>query len=158
LPFAVPRKYYDMFPLEEIELPPYREDDLNDIPEAGVKMAKPNSDHRKFQESGRWKAAIQSYLASVAYTDMNVGRLLDAYENSTDRQNTIIVFWGDHGWHFGEKHHWRKFSLWEEATRAPLIWVAPGVTKPGQVCEQPVDFLTLYPTLCDLAGIDVPEH
>jgi arylsulfatase A-like enzyme len=158
LPFAVPRKYYEMFPLETIQLPPYLKDDLADIPPAGVKMAKPESDHAKFIESGRWKAAIQSYLACVAYTDMNVGRLLDALDASPHRDNTVIVFWGDHGWSFGEKDHWRKFALWEEPTRAPLIFVAPGVAKPGTVCDRPVDFMGIYPTLCDLAGVKIPAH
>ncbi len=158
LPFAVPRKYYDLFPLDEIQLPPYREDDLDDIPPAGVKMAKPNGDHARFLQSGRWKDAIQSYLATCAYTDMNIGRLLDALENSPHRDNTIIVMWGDHGWHFGEKHHWRKFALWEEAARAPLIWAAPGVTQPGGVCDRTVDFMSIYPTLCELAGLPLPSH
>jgi len=158
LPFAVPRKYYDLFPLEQIKLPPYREDDLDDIPPPGIRMANPKGDHARFRKSGRWQAAMQSYLATIAYTDMNVGRLLDAFEKSDYRKNTIILLWGDHGWHFGEKHHWRKFALWEEATRAPMIWVAPGVTKPGTLCDQPVDFLSIYPTLCDLAGIPLPKH
>jgi arylsulfatase A-like enzyme len=70
----------------------------------------------------------------------------------------MIVLWGDHGWHLGEKQHWRKFALWEEATRAPLIWVVPGVTKPGGVCDRTVDFMSLYPTLAELAGIPVPQH
>ncbi len=158
LPWAVPRKYYDMFPLETIQLPPYLENDLDDIPPAGVKMAKPEGDHAKFLKSGRWKAAIQSYLATVAYTDMNIGRLLDAFEKSAYRDNTIIVFWGDHGWSLGEKDHWRKFALWEEPTRAPLIWVAPGVTRPGGVSTRPVDFMSIYPTLCELAGVARPAH
>jgi arylsulfatase A-like enzyme len=158
LPFAVPRKYYDLFPLESIELPPYQADDLDDIPPSGVKMAGPNSDHAKFLKSGRWKAAIQSYLASCAYTDMNVGRLLDAIDASPKKDNTIIVLWGDHGWSFGEKKHWRKFALWEEPTRMPLIWVVPGMTKPGSVCTRTVDLMCVYPTLCDLAGIPRPAH
>ena len=158
LPFAVPRKYYDMFPLDKIQLPPYRKDDLADIPPAGVRMAKPNGDHAQFLREDRWEAAIQSYLATVAYTDMNIGRLLDALDNSPHRDTTIIIFWGDHGWSFGEKDHWQKFALWEEPTRAPLIFVAPGVTKPGTVCERPVDFLSIYPTLCDLAGLKIPAH
>jgi len=158
LPWAVPRKYYDMFPLEKIQLPPHIKNDLRDIPAAGVKMARPTGDHAKFLKSGRWKAAIQSYLATCAYVDVNIGRLLDAFETSKHKDNTIIVFWGDHGWHLGEKEHWRKFALWEEATRAPLIWVAPGVTKAGAVCSRPVDFLTVYPTLCDLAGLPIPDH
>ena len=158
LPWVVPQKYYDLFPLEGIQLPPYREDDLDDIPPAGVRMAKPDGDHRQILASGRWKAAIQSYLACGAYTDMNVGRLLDALEKSPYRDRTIICFWGDHGWHLGEKHHWRKFALWEEATRAPFIWVVPGLTPGNAICERPVDFMSIYPTLCELAGIPRPEH
>lgn len=96
--------------------------------------------------------------ATCAYTDMNIGRLLDALEKSPYAENTIIVLWGDHGWSFGEKSHWRKFALWEEPTRAPLIWVAPRVTKAGTVCERAVDFMTIYPTLCELTGIDTPSH
>ncbi|MBI5693726.1 MAG: sulfatase [Verrucomicrobia bacterium] len=158
LPFAVPRKYYDLFPLESIELPPYRKDDLDDVPPAGVRMAKPQNDHAQFVRDGNWKDAIRSYLATIAYTDMNVGRLLDAFDKSPRRDNTIIVFWGDHGWSLGEKDHWRKFALWEEPTRAPFIWVAPGVTRPGGVSTRPVDFQCIYRTLCELAGLAVPAH
>jgi len=158
LPFAVPRKYYDMFPRDSIQLPPYREDDLEDIPPAGVKMALKEGDHEKILAAGRWKDAIQSYLASCAYTDMNIGRLLDALDKSPAHDNTIVVLWGDHGWSFGEKNHWRKFALWEEPTHAPLIWVAPGVTQPGSICDRTVDFMTIYPTLCDLAHLPIPQH
>lgn len=158
LPFAVPRKYYDMFPLESIQLPPHQKDDLGDVPPSGIKMAKPDGDHAKFLKSGRWKAAIQSYLATCAYTDMNIGRLLDALEASPHKDNTIVVLWGDHGWSFGEKEHWRKFALWEEPTRMPLIWVVPGVTTPGGVSTRPVDLTCVYPTLCELADIPLPKH
>ncbi len=158
LAFVAPRKYYKGFPLESIELPPHREDDLDDIPAAGIKMAGPGGDHRKFLKSGRWKAAIQSYLATIAYTDMNVGRLLDALDTSPRKDNTIIVLWTDHGWSLGEKQHWRKFALWEETTRTPYIWVVPGMTKPGTRSSRPVDLMSLYPTLCELAGIERPRH
>ena len=109
-----------MHPLDKIELPPYREDDLEDLPPAGVRMARPDGDHARMLASGRWKEAVQGYLAAISYCDAMVGRLLDAFDKSPYRDNTIICFWGDHGWHLGEKHHWRKFALWEEATRAPL--------------------------------------
>jgi arylsulfatase A-like enzyme len=158
LPWAVPRKYYDLFPVERIQLPPYQEDDLDDLPPAGVRMARPEGDHQQILASGRWKEAIRGYLAATAYTDMNVGRLLDAFDKSACASNTIVVFWGDHGWHLGEKHHWRKFTLWEEATRAPFIWVVPGLTPRGARCERTVDFMSIYPTLCELAGIPRPEH
>jgi arylsulfatase A-like enzyme len=85
---------------------------------------------------------------------MNVGRLLDALDKSRYRDNTIIVAWGDHGWHLGEKLHWRKFALWEEATHNVFMVVAPGVTQPGHRCSRPVSMLDVYPTLielCDLA-------
>jgi arylsulfatase A-like enzyme len=109
-------------------------------------------------KANKWKDAIQGYLAAIAYTDMNIGRLLDASDKSAYKDNTIIVFWCDHGWHLGEKDHWRKFALWEEATRAPLIIAAPGVTKPGTSCPRTVDFMSLFPTLCDLCGIETPKH
>ncbi len=154
----VPQKWYDMFPLSDIKLPPYKEDDLADIPRAGVAMAKPQGDHKAMLDSGRWKEAVQAYLAATAYTDMNIGRLLDAFDKSPHKDNTIIVFWCDHGWHLGEKHHWRKFALWEEATRAPLLWVVPGLTKPGSICERTVDFMSIYPALMDVCGIPKPAH
>ncbi len=121
-------------------------------------MARPGGDHAKFLKSGRWKAAIQSYLATCTYTDMNVGRLLDALEQSPHKDNIIIVLWGDHGWSFGEKEHWRKFALWEEPTRVPFIWVAPGVTTAGTSSTRPVDLMSVYPTLCALTGVERPNH
>ena len=158
MPWNVPKKWFDKFPLESIKLPPTIENDLADVPAAGVKMAKPQGDHAQMVASGRWKEAVRAYLATIAYTDMNVGRLLDALDKSEHKDNTIIVLWGDHGWHLGEKEHWRKFALWEEATRAPLVWVAPGVTKSGGECARPVDFMSIYPTLTDLCGLATPAH
>lgn len=157
MPWNVPKKYFDMHPLEGIQLPPTKTGDLEDIPPAGVKMAKPGGDHANVLESGRWKEAVQAYLAAISYLDGQVGRVLDAYEKSPERDNTIICFWGDHGWHLGEKEHWRKFALWEESTRAPLIWVVPGVTQAGGVCTQPVDFMSIYPMLCGLTGLPKPR-
>ncbi|MCO8124031.1 sulfatase [Stieleria sp. TO1_6] len=158
LPFVVPRKYYDAFPLESIQLPPHIENDLADIPPAGVRMAGPNGDHAKFLKSGRWKAAIQSYLATCTYTDMNLGRLLDALEASPNNDNTIICLWSDHGWSLGEKEHWRKFALWEETTRTVMIWSVPGLTQPGTRCNRSVDLMCIYPTLCELTGIPKPDY
>jgi len=158
MPWNVPRKWFDLFPLESIKLPPYLENDLDDLPPAAVRMAHPETDHVPMQKSGRWKEAIQAYLATIAYCDMNLGRLLDALEKSAYRDNTIICLWGDHGWHLGEKHHWRKFALWEEATKAPFMWVVPGVTKPNTICERTVDFMSIFPTLTDLCGIPTPAH
>ena len=158
MPWQVPRKYYDMYPPETVVLPEVPEDDLEDVPPPGVKMAKPEGDHATMLKTGNWRHAVQAYLASIAFVDVQIGRLLDALDHSPHADNTIIVLWGDHGWHLGEKQHWRKFALWEEATRAPLIFVAPGVTSPGSVCRRPVDFVNVYPTLADLCGLPVGDH
>lgn len=156
MPWNVPQKYYDLHPADKIVLPKVLDTDLDDVPPLGVKMARPDGDHQAILDSGRWKEAVQGYLAACTFADAQVGRLLDALDQSPHKDNTIIVLWGDHGWHLGEKLHWRKFTLWEEATRAPLIVVAPGV-KPG-VCPRTVDFMSIYPTLCDLCGLPTPRQ
>jgi len=156
--FSVPQKYFDKFPLKSIELPEVPTGDLDDVPSAGIKMAKPNGDHAKIIKSGRWKDAIQAYLATINFADAQLGRLIDALDRSPYKDNTIICLWSDHGWHLGEKQHWRKFSLWEEATKAPMIWIVPGVTPQGDVCSRPVDFMNIYPTLNELCRLPAPQN
>ena len=158
LPWYVPQKYFDMYPLDEIELPKVNDDDLSDIPPAGVRIAKPQGDHKKVLATDQWKQAVQGYLASVTFADDQVGRLIAALDASDHAKNTIVILWGDHGWHLGEKHHWRKFSLWEEADRAPLMMVVPNTTKAGGRCASPVSFMDIYPTLAELCGLPLGEH
>jgi arylsulfatase A-like enzyme len=157
MPWNVPQKYFDLHPLDQIQLPPTKDGDLDDIPSAGIQMAKPRGDHAAVLRSGRWKEAVQAYLAAISYVDAQIGRVLDALEASPNRENTIIILWGDHGWHLGEKQHWRKFALWEETTRTPLIWVVPGVTHAGTRCDRPVELLSIYPTLLELTDVPVPS-
>ena len=159
-PWFNPKKYFDLFPLDEIQLPPgYKEDDLDDLPAAGKRLG-PNRYFAHIRKHGQWKKAIQGYLASIAFADANIGRVLDALENGPNRDNTIVVLWSDHGWHLGEKHHWQKFTAWRACTRVPLmIRVPKGVpglkqgTRPGSVCHRPVDLLSLFPTLTELCGL-----
>lgn len=158
MPWNVPRKYYEMHPLETIVLPKVLDTDLDDVPAAGRKMAAADGDHKTMVESGRWKEAVQAYLAAGSFADAMVGRLIEGLDKSPHKDNTIVVLWGDHGWHLGEKRHWRKFTLWEEATRAPLLFVAPGVTRPNGVCRRTVDFMSIYPTLCELCDLPIPKH
>ncbi|MEA1952529.1 MAG: sulfatase [Planctomycetota bacterium] len=152
LPWYVPQKYFDLYPLDKITLPNVKQDDLDDVPAAGRKMAKPDGDHRRVVEHGQWRKAVQGYLASISFTDACVGRVLDALDASPHKNNTLIVLWSDHGWHLGEKLHWRKFALWEEATRNGMIFAGPGI-KPGQRCDTPVSLIDIYPTLVDLCGL-----
>jgi len=154
----VPQKYFDQYALDEIVLPKVKEDDLDDVPPIGRKMARPEGGHANVLKFKLWEKAVQGYLASITYADGQLGRLLDALDKSPYAENTIIVLWTDHGWHLGEKLHWRKFTLWEEADRVPLIFVVPGLTKPGTRCERTVSLLDIYPTLADLCGLPVGEH
>lgn len=121
-------------------------------------MARPDGDHATILKTDNWRYAVQAYLASIRFADGQVGRLIQALDKSEHARNTIIVLWGDHGWHLGEKHHWRKFSLWEEACRAPLMIIAPGITAPDSRCGRTVDFVDVYPTLSELCGLPIGDH
>lgn len=158
LPWYVPKEYFDRFPLDSIQLPAFRDDDLDDIPPAGVAMARPDGDHAAVLKGDQWHRAVQGYLATISFLDDQIGRLLDGLEKSPRADKTIVMLWSDHGWHLGEKQHWRKFALWEEATRTVFTVSAPGVTPAGKVCSAPVDYLNVYPTLCELAALSTPDH
>lgn len=151
LPWYVPQKYFDMYPLDRIRKPEVDLHDLDDIPRLGREMALAGGDHEAVVSHQLWEKAIQGYLASISFADAQLGRVLDALDKSPRASQTLVVVWGDHGWHLGEKEHWRKFTLWEEATRTPLIIAGPGIN-PGQ-CETPVSLMDLYPTLIDYCGL-----
>jgi len=159
-PWFVPKKYFDLFPLEDIQLPVgYRKDDIEDLPPAGRKRG-PNRYFAHIREHKQWKQAIQGYLASIAFADAMLGRVLDSLEKGPNKDNTIVVLWSDHGWHLGEKQHWQKFTGWRVCTRVPLIvrvpkgtTALPEGTTAGTQCDQPVNLLSLYPTLTQLAGL-----
>jgi len=153
LPWYVPEKYFDLYPLDKITLPRVKDDDLDDVPPIGRAFAKPEGDHKKVLEHHQWRKAVQAYLASITFADARVGQVLDALDASPYAKNTHIVLWSDHGWHLGEKLHWRKFALWEEATHNVLMISSPGLTKAGGRCARTVSLLDLYPTLIDLCGL-----
>lgn len=159
-PWFVPKKYFEPFPLDSIQLPPgYKENDLDDIPAEGKRIAQ-NRYFPHIQKHDQWKKGIQAYLASIYFADAMLGRVLDSLEKSPHRDNTIVVLWSDHGWHLGEKEHWQKFTPWRASGRVPLmIHVpknAPGLmegTKPGGICDRPVNLVDLFSTLTELCGI-----
>ncbi|MEN8834548.1 MAG: sulfatase [Polaribacter sp.] len=154
VPLYVPQKWFDLYPLDEIETPPYKSDDLNDIPAVGMKIndlpMMPSTEWAK--ESGEWKKIVQAYLACISYVDYELGRVLDALESSKYADNTIIVLWSDHGYRLGEKGTFAKHALWETATKAPLIFAAPNLPK-GKKIDTPVEMLSIYPTLLELSGL-----
>jgi len=153
LPWYVPQKYFDMYPADKVTLPNVNENDLDDVPPIGRKIAKPEGDHKKVIDYNQWRKAVQGYLASISFVDTCVGRVIDAFDKSPYVDNTVVILWSDHGWHLGEKLHWRKFALWEEATHNVFMVIAPGVTRPGQRCSRPVSMLDIYPTLIELCNL-----
>jgi arylsulfatase A-like enzyme len=120
LPWYAPREFFDMHPLEGIQLPKgAKEDDLDDLPPSALKWAD-SQDHRVLAGNGKWEEAIRGYLACISFADACIGNLLDAVEKSPDRDRTIVVIWGDHGWHLGEKKAWQKPRPWERCTKLPM--------------------------------------
>ena len=157
LPNYALQRYFDRFPLDEIEIPKgYLEGDMKDVPKASGKQ-RHIAWAKTIRAAGQWRHAIQAYLASTAMTDDLIGQMVGALEKSKYADNTIIVLWSDHGFQLGEKERWAKYSLWERATRVNMVWVAPGVTKPGSTCNKPVNLLDIYPTLASLIGCQPPE-
>ncbi|MHC4737321.1 MAG: sulfatase [Planctomycetota bacterium] len=154
LPWYVPRKYSDLYPVEKVTLPNVNENDLDDVPPVGRKFAKPQRDHKNVVDHKQWRKAVQGYLACISFVDDCVGRVINALDKSNYADNTIIVLWGDHGWHLGEKLHWRKFALWEEATHCPLMIISPQQVEPGRKCHRPVSLIDIYPTLIELCGLE----
>lgn len=159
VPWHVPQKWYDMFPLEDIETPPYLKNDLDDVPAMGKRVSEvpmmPTADG--LTERSEWKEMLQAYYASVAFVDAQVGKLLDALENSQYAKNTIVILWSDHGYHLGEKNRVAKHALWERATKVPLI-IRTIDDKGGKVSEAPVGLIDMYPTLIELCGLPALEQ
>jgi arylsulfatase A-like enzyme len=154
VPFYAPSRVFQDFPRDEIMLPWVKEDDWDDIPRIAKEVTanKAPPPHEWFVENDAWRDAVQAYLACIRWTDEQVGRLIDALDTSPFANNTIVVLYSDHGFHLGEKSRWTKFSLWERSTRVPFIIVAPGMRK-GQRSENPVELLSIYPTLLELCGM-----
>ncbi len=150
LKWHVPQEFFDKFPEKDMILPDINENDHDDIPDAALKPSKNYYAAKKYRKQ---QSAIQAYLACINYADSCVGVILEALASSKYAENTIVVLWGDHGWHLGEKLRYKKFTLWEEACRMPLIIMAPGITRPGTRCAAPVSLLDLYPTLTELCGL-----
>ncbi|MEM7235161.1 MAG: sulfatase, partial [Planctomycetota bacterium] len=162
LPWYVPKEYFDLFPLDDVQLPKRRKDDLDDVgPRARDLAARGGGYHNHVLKAGQWKRAVQGYLASIAFADAMLGRLLAGLEASGKKDNTIVVVWSDHGWQLGEKQHWRKFALWDNVVRSVLMIHVPKTcsaalplgTADGARCSRPVSLQDIYPTLINLCAL-----
>ncbi len=149
VPCVAPPAWFEMYPMEKIAAP---REHADKVPPAALSVKPPHygvapEDQRRM---------IRSYYASVSYMDAQLGRLLEGLERSGRAENTIVVFFGDHGWLLGEHGQWQKMSLFEESARVPLVVYAPGAKGNGKACGRTVELLDLYPTLADLAGFELP--
>ncbi|HBP56959.1 MAG TPA: iduronate-2-sulfatase [Verrucomicrobiales bacterium] len=156
-PFVAPKKYFDMYPLEEMRLPFAPSDDREDIPTAAFAHNCPIPHYGLDELTCR--KAMQAYYACVSFIDAQVGRMLTALNRLGLAENTVVVFWSDHGYHLGEHNGiWQKRTLFEQGAKAPLIIRNPVSKGNGQACRRIVEFIDIYPTLTELARIKTPKQ
>ncbi|MCB1123670.1 MAG: sulfatase-like hydrolase/transferase, partial [Verrucomicrobiae bacterium] len=155
LPWYIPQRFHDLYADKEIHLPEAPENDLEDVPRIPQQWAAERRDElQAAKDAGAWEEAVRCYLASISFADAQVGRMLQALEDSPFANNTIVILWSDHGWHIGEKDHWMKSTLWEVATRVPFIVALPEMTTGGKDCSRPVNLVDIFPTLTSLLNLD----
>ncbi|MEX2512951.1 MAG: sulfatase [Cyclobacteriaceae bacterium] len=160
VPLFATRKWFDLYPGDkDLILPPAPLDDRADVPDFAwyLHWYLPEVRLSWLKENQQWENMVRSYLATISFTDAQVGRVLDAFDENGLSDDTIIVLWSDHGFHLGEKGITGKNTLWERSTHVPLIFSGPGIPK-NERCEEPVELLDLYPTLLDLAVLPANDQ
>jgi choline-sulfatase len=154
VPCYATQKWFDLYPDDDTVLPPVKAFDRADTPRFSwyLHWELPEPRLEWIQQNNQWRNLVRSYLACTSFVDAQVGRILDALDESGLAQNTIVVLWGDHGYHLGEKAISGKNTLWERSTRVPLVFAGPGIT-PGQRSKRPAELLDIYPTLVELCNL-----
>lgn len=155
VPLHVPKKWFDLYPLDNIKLPPYLENDFDDIPDIAKNQVAylPMMPTTEWAiQTNNWKKIMQAYLACITFVDNEIGKLLTVLEDYKLADNTVIALWSDHGYRIGEKGTFAKQALWEMATKTPLIFSGPNITADKQI-DTPTELLSIYPTLLDLCGL-----
>ncbi|MEW4529004.1 sulfatase [Maioricimonas sp. JC845] len=156
-PYVAPKKYFDMYPLDAIEVPQVPDGYYESLPapaRASVRRKKEQND----LPDDLARKAIQAYYASITFADAQLGRILDALDETGLADNTVVLFTSDHGYHMGEHGHWQKTTLFENAARVPLIISGPGTTARGQTAQTPTEMVDFYPTLAELCGLTPPKY
>lgn len=154
VPLYASKKWFDLYPLEEVALPTVFQSDRDDL-SSYAKQLTLNSvapRHQWMVENDEWRHAVRAYLASTSFVDHLVGIVLEGLQRSGVADETVVVLWSDHGFHLGEKQRWAKRTLWEETTRVPLIFAGPGI-ETGAECSRPVGLIDIYPTLTELCDL-----
>lgn len=154
IPCIAPKRFFDFYSLAKTHLPEMLSNYRSSVPAAALSSTPVWPNFGVSPEHA--KECVLAYDACVSFVDAQIGRLMAAVERMGLAESTLIVLWGDHGYHLGEHGLWRKNSLFEESTRAPLIVAGPGVER-GGVCRGLVEFVDIFPTVCEAAGLPVPD-
>ena len=159
VPLFVPPEWFSLYEVDSFTLPRTPKSDLEDLPNnfLSINDYAVAPTHAEVVKNGKQRSLTHAYLASISFVDHCVGIVLDALKSSRHADNTLIVLWGDHGFHLGEKQHWAKRTLWEESTRVPLLIAGPDI-KPGISCPEPASLLDIYPTLTELCRLPANRH
>ena len=152
-PYVAPRKYFDLYPMDQVRLPEVAADFRASVPKPALASTTPWPYFGITTDQAR--ECKQAYYAAISFVDAQIGKLLATMDRLKLWDNTVVVFWSDHGYHLGEHGLWMKQSLFEEAAHVPLIIIAPGAKGNGRPCARTVEFVDLYPTLADLAGVSL---
>lgn len=155
-PYVAPKKYFDMYPVDSIVVPEVPDGYLDTLPEPARKSLTQKKDQVDLAPSLA-RQAIQAYYASITFADAQIGRILDGLDDAGLTENTIIVFTSDHGYHMGEHGHYQKTTLFENATRVPLVMAGPGISEDAASASM-AEMIDFYPTLADLAGLQAPRY
>jgi len=157
-PWTAPKRFFDRFDKDKLTMPTIKKYDLEDLPAAAMQMiqGQPGDKYQTVTKNGLNRDFVHAYLACQAFADDQLGHLMAALKKSKHADNTIVVVWSDHGFHLGEKMRFTKNSPWEESSRTVLMVKAPGATKGGTKCDQPVSLMDMYPTICELTGTKLP--
>lgn len=154
-PYVAPQKWFDLYPIDKIDVAEATKGFEKTVPEGALQSTRPWPTYQV--EKQKLREAKQAYYATISFVDAQIGRVLDALDRLGLRDNTIVVFWSDHGYHLGEHGLWMKQSCFEESARVPLIIAGPN-TRDGGACRRNVELIDLYPTLADLAGLTPPAN
>ena len=156
-PYVAPKKYFDMYPLESIRVPQVPAGYLATLPKPAQTSVRRKKEQLDLADDLA-RRAIQAYYASITFADAQLGRILEALEQTGLSENTIVLFTSDHGYHMGEHAHWQKTTLFGNATHVPLIMAGPGVPASGKAAQTPAEMVDFYPTLAELCGLEPPRQ
>ena len=162
VPWIVPQKYFDLYPLDTLEMPKTVTGDLKDLPARFQRLAHNEAKfgpgyHKKLVKNGHDKQKVRAYLASLTFADEQIGRILDAWYESPHSENGYVILWSDHGYQLSEKEGWSKMKPWFDSARVNLMIAGPGLAK-GEICNKAVSLLDLYPTLVDMLKLPAPSQ